>query len=156
MITCVKCNKQVKYLKGETAAYILFLSTIPLIYLFGWSMLTMPLLGIYLYVVRNSKKFICLDCLEKTCPTCHDELSGGKVCKKCKQVICPYCSAHQKYDTSVSWTAAILGLLIMPVVMIAGMLFVWLLPMGYLIYVVMTSPRCSSCGETIYITDFGI
>jgi hypothetical protein len=156
MITCIKCNKQVKYLKGETAAYILFLSTIPLAYLFGWSMLTMPFLGIYLYIVRNSKRYICQDCISKTCPTCQNELSDGKVCNKCKQVVCPFCSAHQKYDTSVSWPAAIIGLLIMPVIMIAGMLFIWLLPMGYLIYVTLTSPRCHSCGETIYISDFGI
>jgi len=46
--------------------------------------------------------------------------------------------------------------MIMPEIMFVGLLFIWLLPMGYLIYVTMTSPRCHSCGEAIYITDFGI
>jgi hypothetical protein len=150
MITCRECNKRVKCLKGETAAYILFLSTIPFVYLFGWSMLMMPFFGLYLYIVRNSKRYICQDCSNKTCPACQSELSDGKVCKECKQVICPFCASSQKYDTSVSWPTAILGLLIIPVIIFAGMLFVWLLPMGYLVHVIISSPRCHSCGETIY------
>ncbi|AID57977.1 hypothetical protein Geob_3858 [Geotalea daltonii FRC-32] len=69
-------------------------------------------------------------------------------------MICPFCSHTQPYSTSISWPVTILLLLLFPLVLLVGLVSIWLLLDIYLVYVLISAPRCEGCGEKIYIFGY--
>ncbi len=154
VINCTKCDKEVSCLKGEHAAYQLWVLT-PL-----WFFLLGPLsvvffvgLGFYLYKIHNSKNYVCSNCLPKSCPNCSLELSSKNYCSKCKIIVCSLCESQQPYEKGTTWLKAAI---LFPVgfAVAIGLSFInpWFVPLAYMLYAVISAPRCNNCGEKIYLS----
>ena len=156
MMKCIKCQKEVKVVAGERAALWMLLALPLLAYFAGWSLLLLAPFSFYIYKTRHSSRYVCDECKKQLCPTCGTTEKGDEYCKNCKILICPFCGNAQPYSTSVSWPAAILLLLLLPGVLIVGLLSTWLLIDIYLIYLLISAPRCTGCGESIYIARYGM
>lgn len=156
MIKCMKCNKEVNIIAGERAALWALLALPLLAYFAGWSLLLLAPYSFYIYKTRHSSRYICEECRKQSCPTCGNNESDDEYCKNCKSLVCPFCGSAQHYSTSVSWPVAILLLIFLPVVLMVGLFSTWLLIDAYLIYLLVSAPHCAGCGETVYISRFGM
>ncbi len=143
-------------MKGEIAAYILWVATPLAIYLLGVaSGIFFAGLGLYLYRTKHSKNYVCADCFEENCPHCNSELLTNKYCPKCKIVICPQCSNQQQYEKGTTWLKASILLPVTIVIAIVLLIInIWFVPLAYMLYVVFTAPNCNKCGEKLYLSTF--
>lgn len=157
-IKCSKCKKTSDGLNGKTAAYILFGLTVPLVYLFGISMISIAGLGVYVLLVHGPWKFFCNDCLPSLCPSCDEKLKHKNLCKKCEISICPYCGSYQPNKRPLSLLSTAAGFLafIVSLVIIIGLLlidFMWMI-LFVLILLYFLSPVCKICGKRIHTETF--
>lgn len=159
MPICQKCEKDKMGRNGRNSALVLFILSVPVTWLLGVELgIFMVGLGVYSLIAHNPNKFICEDCSVKSCPECQQKLETKNLCKKCKVVICSFCGHHQKHETSVSWPIAILGVVSLPLVIIAFlgglMIAPWVLIVFILFYLFYSSPKCKECNERIMTTYF--
>lgn|GEM_PF-4834632 len=157
-VTCSKCKKITDGLNGNTAAYILFGLTIPLVYLFGISMISIAGLGVYVFLVHGPSKFLCNDCLPSLCPGCGEKLKHKNHCRKCEIAICPFCGSYQPNKRPLSLLSTAVGFLafIVGLVIIIGLLlidFMWMI-LFVLVLLYFTSPVCKNCGKRIHTETF--
>ena len=159
MVTCTRCNKEKKGVKGEylaiwslVGAYVLFL-------FFGFipSILAILGMGFYYYKSNNSKLFICKDCSISTCPKCNKKLTAKNHCKEDKIAICQACGSHQHYDTFLTRKKTLLGTMLMTFIIIILIAF-WLadpflLVLIFFIYSYFSAPNCTKCGERINVSS---
>jgi hypothetical protein len=155
MVTCTKCHKEKKGIKGEHQAIWAIIGAIGLFLLFGPvpSILVILGMGAYFFKTNHSKKFICSECAIKTCPKCGKIFTGRNHCKEDKIVICQVCGAHQPYDTSLTWKQTAFGTLLLPIILISLIAF-WLvdpflLVLLFFAYSYFSAPNCIQCGERI-------
>lgn len=157
-VTCSKCKKVADGLKGETAAYILFLLTIPFVYFFGVSMISTAGLGLYVLLVHRSSKFVCKECLPNLCPGCGEKLQNKKYCKKCEIAICPFCGSHQRGKRALSLLSTAIGIVffVLGFIVMIGLLFINFLWMFLFVLVLLyfSSPVCKTCGKRIHVEGF--
>lgn len=158
MPNCQKCKQDKKGRNGRKSALVLFVLAIPFTWLLGIELgIFMIGFAVYSLVAHNPNKFICEDCSVKTCPECQQRLEAKNLCKKCNVVTCSFCGHHQRHDTSVSWPMAILGVILLPLVIVAfmGGLMVapWVLVVLVLFYFFYSSPKCTQCNERIMTTN---
>ncbi len=158
MVTCRICNKEYKGLKKETAGYILLLTIIPFVILFGFDTgwLFNLGLGLYLIKVHHSKKYICNGCLKKKCPSCGKDLSSEQYCKDCKIIRCPFCKTPQAHDDSLSWNKTIVVLPGFLFLLIVAFVNPWLGMSIFLIYLYFQAPTCKNCNEKIHSSYFSM
>jgi hypothetical protein len=159
MPICRNCSGNIKGRDGRKAAYLLFLAAVPLTLLLGISLgLFMIGLGFYALIAHHPQKFICEDCLVKSCPECSNALDGKNSCKTCRVVICPFCRHHQPYVKSMSRPATIGFTIIMIVTflsLLAGVMIApWVLVVLILFYLYYSSPICGQCSERISTSHY--
>ena len=145
-------------MNGNTAAYIFFGLTIPLVYLFGISMISIAGFGLYVLLVHGSAKFVCKECLPSVCPECGEKTQNKNHCRKCEIAICPFCGAHQRRKRPLTLLSTAIGFVIFIVglVVIIGLLmigFMWML-LFVLVLLYFSSPICRSCGKRIHTEVF--
>jgi hypothetical protein len=121
-------------------------------------MIVLAGLGLYIFVVHNSKNFVCSDCVNKICPVCHENLSNKNYCKKCKLAICPFCDSHQKHKRPLSWSSTIVYMVLftISIALIIFLLFIdfmWAVLFG-LILLYFSSPTCKKCNRKIHTENF--
>jgi hypothetical protein len=157
-VTCSKCEKITDGFNGNTAAYILFGLTVPLIYLFGISMISVAGLGVYVLLVHGSSNFFCNDCLPSLCPGCGEELTHKNHCRKCEIAICPFCGSYQPNKRPLSLVSTAVGFLffIVGLAIIIGLFlidFMWMI-LFVLALLYLSSPVCKTCGKRIHTEVF--
>ncbi len=156
-ILCSKCGNQSEGLNGEFAAYVLFVLTIPLIFLLGISMISIAGLGLYTFIVHHSSKHICKDCTITACPECNEKIEKKNLCIKCKNIICPYCNSNQR-KLPIPGHLVLLYCVLFPVMLlvILGLGFFNLLWMILFAIIVLyfSSPKCNTCGKRIHMEYF--
>lgn len=150
---CKKCQTDVRRFKGEVVAYSIWALTPLWFYLFGpASTVTFIGFGFYSYKIYNSTNFIFNDCLLQNCPDCNKEIFQNNYCHKCKIIVCKFCRNKQSHEKGTSWLKASI---LFPVTLIIaiGLSFIdpWLVPIAYIFYVIITSPKCNVCEEKIYL-----
>ena len=157
-VSCSKCDGIAEGFKGETPAYILFAVTIPLVYLFGISMISIAGLGLYVLLVHNSSRFVCSECLPHACPGCGEKLQNKNHCRKCEIAICPFCGSHQGNKRPLSLLSTAIGFVffVVGLIIIIGLLmidFMWMI-LFVLALLYFSSPVCKSCGKRIHTEVF--
>ena len=159
MVTCTKCNKEKKGIKGEHQAIWALVGAIGLFLLFGLipSILAILGMGAYFYKTNHSKKFICSECAISTCPKCKKRLTGKNHCIEDKIAICQACGSHQPYDTALTWKQTIFSTLLLPFILILLVAFLFadpfLLVLIFFIYSYFSAPNCTQCGERINVAS---
>jgi len=158
MVTCSSCKAESNGFKGETAAYIVFALTIPLVLLFGPSMIVLLGIGLYVFVVHNSKKFTCTSCSKKNCPICQKELRHKNHCRGCNVAICPFCDSHQTHKRPLSWLSTLLGMLLFILAIISVIFLLFVGPIWTVLFVLIllyfSSPICKNCKTRIHTEYF--
>ena len=159
MVTCTRCNKEKKGVKGEHLAILLLVGAYALFLLFGFisSILAILGMGFYYYKSNNSKLFICNECAITTCPKCDKKLTARNHCKEDKIAICQACGSHQPYDTLLTRKKTLLGTMLIPFIIILLIAF-WLadpflLVLIFFIYCYYSAPNCIKCGERINVSS---
>lgn len=157
-VTCSKCGKITDGLNGNKVAYILFGLAVPLVYLFGVSMISIAGLGVYVLLVHGSSKFFCNECLSNLCPGCGEKLENKNHCRKCNIAICPFCGSHQPYKRPVSLLSTAVGFLAFMVglVIMIGLLlidFMWMI-LFVLALLYLSTAVCKTCGKRIHTEVF--
>lgn len=149
-IACSKCGNATEGIRGEFLAYFCFALTIPMIFLFGFSMVSIAGLGIYTFFVHNSSRHICKSCIIKTCPTCNKKLQSKNYCKKCKIHVCQNCGSHQIKKPN-SWLKTLVLIITVPIliliILIAGFINVTWMILFALVLLHFTSGKCNYCNK---------
>lgn len=121
-------------------------------------MISIAGLGVYIKLVHGSSKYICSECIAKTCPICYEKLESKNHCTKCKVAICPFCGSVQPAKRPRSILFSVVGLLffIVGLVIIIVLMFIDFMWMVLFVLVILcfSSPVCKKCGKRIHTQVF--